>query len=321
VHRTKRKPSCVIRVVRARAVCTSSAFSVCGRGTRRVRCDDARAGERDEPDRQSWPLSTQPSRSHAWRSPSMISHHDDLRRSHHVRGVRLAPVAGIALAFIACGLGPDKAPAAPAPATVRPEPAPAQNASDVAAPNTPGNVEAPLAVPEQAVEPEKNPPATHVGERSGMRVSDVAAAQHTLSSSITSVDLRGLTDLELGFALLLVAGATGLALALGLVDRRHAFAILSALGARPNELGAFLWSEALLILLGGVAVGGALGVAVAAMLVKVLSGVFDPPPEALVIPWSYLAALVVAGTVSTGMAVLTSLRASRAGVIETLREM
>ncbi len=34
-------------------------------------------------------------------------------------------------------------------------------------------------------------------------------------------------------------------LALGLAERRRAFAILSAIGATSGQLGAFLWSEAL----------------------------------------------------------------------------
>ena len=62
--------------------------------------------------------------------------------------------------------------------------------------------------------------------------------------------------LELGFAVVMVAGATGLILALGLADRRRTFAILSALGAKPRQLDAFLWSEALLLFLTGTVIGG-----------------------------------------------------------------
>ena len=154
-----------------------------------------------------------------------------------------------------------------------------------------------------------------------LRVSDIATAQHTISSSLTSVDLRGLTRLELGFAILLVAGATGLALALGLAERRRTFAILAALGAKPAQLGAFLWSEGLLVLVGGMVVGLALGVGVAALLVKVLTGVFDPPPDALAVPWAYLGLLVACGAGTTVLAILGALRASRSGVIAALREM
>jgi putative ABC transport system permease protein len=39
------------------------------------------------------------------------------------------------------------------------------------------------------------------------------------------------------------------------------------------------------------------------MLVKLLSGIFDPPPEALSIPWLYLAAVLgcVAGSIVFGI--------------------
>jgi putative ABC transport system permease protein len=45
---------------------------------------------------------------------------------------------------------------------------------------------------------------------------------------------------------LLTAGATGLALARSLIERRRAFAILAALGAKGDQLSAFVWSAPLL---------------------------------------------------------------------------
>jgi putative ABC transport system permease protein len=53
----------------------------------------------------------------------------------------------------------------------------------------------------------------------------------------------------------------------------------------------------------------------------ILTGVFDPPPEALAVPWSYLALLGLAAVVSTVMAVVSAQLASRRLVIEALREM
>src|ERR1700674_1628344 len=81
----------------------------------------------------------------------------------------------------------------------------------------------------------------------GVKVRDIGAAQHLIGSSLTAVDLAGLTRIELVFAVIMVAGAAGLILALGLTDRQRSFAILSALGAKPRQLSAFLWSEGLLI--------------------------------------------------------------------------
>lgn len=119
----------------------------------------------------------------------------------------------------------------------------------------------------------------------------------------------------------MVAGAMGLVLALGLVERRRTFAILTALGAKKAHLGAFLWSEGLLIQLGGGVIGMALGFGVAQMLVTVLTGVFDPPPEVLTVPWAYLGLLIIAAVVSLVSAVLGARATGQRAVVETLRAL
>ncbi|WP_217478546.1 ABC transporter permease [Pararobbsia alpina] len=155
----------------------------------------------------------------------------------------------------------------------------------------------------------------------GVKVTDLGQVQHIIGSSLTAVDLGGLSRLELGFAILMVAGATGLILALGLADRRRTFAILSALGAKPRQLGAFLWSEALLVFAAGTGVGTLTGFALAWMLVKLLTGVFDPPPEFLSVPWRYLAALVSVAFVSVVLAVTGALRETRIPAVQRMREL
>ncbi|MCY9667477.1 FtsX-like permease family protein [Paenibacillus alginolyticus] len=154
-----------------------------------------------------------------------------------------------------------------------------------------------------------------------LKVTDITQAQKTISSSLTSVSLNGLTTLELSFALLLCAGSTGLILALGLAERRRTMAILSALGAKQMQIGAFLWSEGLLMLIGGGAVGIGMGFGVAQLLVQVLKGVFDPPPQWLFIPWSYMLMLVGAATVSMLAAVLSARALARKQVIGMLRQL
>jgi len=147
----------------------------------------------------------------------------------------------------------------------------------------------------------------------GVKVTDLGATQGIISSSLTAVDLHGLTRIELGFAVLMVAGATGLIMALNMAERRRTLAILAALGARDGQIGSFLWSEGLLILGGGAVIGAATGFAVAEMLVKVLTGVFDPPPEALAVPGLYLAGLAIA--------VLANQWAKRRPTAEALRHL
>lgn len=162
---------------------------------------------------------------------------------------------------------------------------------------------------------------TAVSSLPGATVTDIGSTQRLISSSLTAVDLRGLTSLELTFAILLVAGATGLILALGLAERRRAFALLTALGAKRGQLGSFLWSEGLLIQFGGGIIGIALGSGIAQMLVTILTGVFDPPPEILSIPWSYLLLLTAAAIISMVAAVLSTQMASRRPVVEALRDL
>jgi putative ABC transport system permease protein len=103
-------------------------------------------------------------------------------------------------------------------------------------------------------------------------VTTLRETQAIISSSLTAIDLRSLTDLELGFAVLMVAGVTGLILGLGLAERRRSFTILSALGARPAQLGAFLWTEGLFVVVGGAVLGIVAGIGIAEALVTILAG-------------------------------------------------
>lgn len=162
---------------------------------------------------------------------------------------------------------------------------------------------------------------TVVSSLAGAKVTDINSTQRTISSGLTAVDLHGLTRLELAFAILLAAASTGLILALGLAERRRTLAILAALGAKKRQLGAFVWSEGLVILTGGSVIGVVLGFGVAQMLVKVLTGVFDPPPEVLSIPWGYLALLAAAAIISTVVAIIATNNISHRPAVEEMRNL
>jgi putative ABC transport system permease protein len=155
----------------------------------------------------------------------------------------------------------------------------------------------------------------------GVNVRDIGTTRHLIGSSLTAVDLAGLTRIELVFAVTMVAGAAGLVLALGLADRRRGFAVLEALGAKPRQLSAFLWSEGLLIFSVGGAIGLAGGLGMAWMLVTLLTGVFDPPPDRLSTPWLYVVGLVFAAFVSIAVAVIGAQRDTRIPAVQRLREL
>ena len=63
----------------------------------------------------------------------------------------------------------------------------------------------------------------------------------------------------------------------------------------------------------------ALGSGAALALVKVLTGVFDPPPESLAIPANYLALMALAAVAATAAAVFGMIKFSGRSVTEELR--
>ncbi|MFD5536474.1 FtsX-like permease family protein [Streptomyces sp. NPDC127079] len=152
-------------------------------------------------------------------------------------------------------------------------------------------------------------------------VTDLTQTRGTVGTSLTSVDLAGLTRIELAFAVLLAAGAGGLVLALGLAERRRTFAIATVLGARPRHLRGMVLSEALLLAVAGLAGGALIGWALSEMLVKVLTGVFDPPPAALSVPGAYLALTGAAAVAAILAAALNGIRGSHRPAVEELRDL
>jgi putative ABC transport system permease protein len=150
----------------------------------------------------------------------------------------------------------------------------------------------------------------------GWRVTDVVGARSTVTtaSGLAATDLGGLARLELGFTVVFAFACSGLALALGIAERRRGLLVLAALGANSRQLGRFLNAEGRALLAGGVVGGTVVGGVIGYLLVKVLTGIFDPPPDGLVVPAPYVAGLG-AGVVIVGLAVLAAVGrlASRAG--------
>lgn len=153
----------------------------------------------------------------------------------------------------------------------------------------------------------------------GLHVKDIMDAARIVGSNLTAVDLKGLTTLELSFAAVMAAAASGLLLILGFLERKRTFAVLKALGAKPRQIAAFVWAEGVFVLIAGSLLGSLGGVAIAWMLVKLLTGVFDPPPNALAYPAVYLGSLFGAVIICTAVALSVAVRAADRRATEILR--
>ena len=127
-------------------------------------------------------------------------------------------------------------------------------------------------------------------------------------SSITTVDLSGISRIEEAFAISLAAAAMILLVAVGMAERRQELATMAAVGASTREVAAFLWTEVALVLVAGLALAAFLGWLLAEMLVALLQHVFDPPPDHLAAPWLFLGSLAGAAVVGALLAAFAARR-------------
>jgi putative ABC transport system permease protein len=145
----------------------------------------------------------------------------------------------------------------------------------------------------------------------GTKVDNIEHQSSRTSSAITTVDLSGISHIEQAFALILAAAAMALFVSLAIAERRQEFATMAAIGAPLSRMSAFLWSEAGIVLGGAVALALGLGILLSAMLVSILQHVFDPPPDALAIPWGFLGGLFGAAILATLLATAVATRGIR----------
>jgi putative ABC transport system permease protein len=155
----------------------------------------------------------------------------------------------------------------------------------------------------------------------GPSITDISTTLTAVGSSLTAVDLSGLTRVELGFALVLALASGGLVLGLGLAERRRDLAIVAALGGRRRQMRALVHVDAAVVTVAAL-LGGAIGGAVLSqVLVKVLSGVFDPPPASLAVPWAYLSFVGVLLVGGVGLASRIMSNRAAKDVTATLRDL
>ncbi|HSR95069.1 MAG TPA: FtsX-like permease family protein [Solirubrobacterales bacterium] len=145
----------------------------------------------------------------------------------------------------------------------------------------------------------------------GAIVKDIRQQTAQTVSSITTVDLTGISHLEEAFAILLAGAAMWLFVSLVVSERRHELATMAALGASLRDVGAFVRSEAAAVLGGAVLLAVFLGWLLAEMLVAMLQHVFDPPPDHLAIPWGFLGLLLLGAVLGGVLAAAVAARGLR----------
>jgi putative ABC transport system permease protein len=145
----------------------------------------------------------------------------------------------------------------------------------------------------------------------GVSVKDIRQQSVQTVSSITTIDLTGISRLEQAFAIVLAAAAMWLFVNLVVSERRHEFATMAALGASLRDIGAFVRAEAVAVLAAAVALAAALGWLLAQMLIAMLQHVFDPPPDHLAIPWGFLGLLALAAVAGALLAAAVAARSLR----------
>jgi putative ABC transport system permease protein len=143
----------------------------------------------------------------------------------------------------------------------------------------------------------------------GVVVKDIRQQATQTVSSITTVDLTGISHIEEAFTIALAAAAMWLFVSLALSERRQELATMAAVGASLRHVSAFLRSEAAIVLIASVLLAAGLGWLLSEMLVAMLRHVFDPPPDHLAVPWAFLGEL---GAAAVGGALVAGLLASRA---------
>ncbi len=140
--------------------------------------------------------------------------------------------------------------------------------------------------------------------RDGTLVKDIRRQTAQTVSSITAVNLGGISRIEEAFALVLAVAAMGLFVAVSVAERRQELATMASLGAPLRRIAVFVWSEVALVLAAALALAAVLGWLLAEMLVAMLQHVFDPPPDHLAAPWGFLGGL--AGAAALGAIAATA---------------
>ncbi len=152
------------------------------------------------------------------------------------------------------------------------------------------------------------------------QVTDLTETTARIASEVTSVDLARLVLVDVAFALVIATVGIALFLLAAFADRSRELATLSAIGAEPRQVVAAIATESGAIIGAGGAAGVIVGLLIGAVLVQILTGVFDPAPTSPAIPIVWLAVILALTIAGGALAVgLLSRRIGRLDLVSPLR--
>ena len=155
-----------------------------------------------------------------------------------------------------------------------------------------------------------------------VRIQNIDTVLKVEQSSLTSMNLGGLGDMERFYTILVVSVGLAIFLMAMINERKREFGAMRALGANLKQLRRFILAEAITI--GGLSlvIGSVIGIGLARLLVMLLGVVFTIPAKGLawpVLDLSSLAVLTLLGMFLSAW--LSSRRLASIKVVEALREL
>ncbi len=160
-----------------------------------------------------------------------------------------------------------------------------------------------------------------LGQSMTLKIVDTITATKIDESSLTSLNLVGLGNLERLYTTLIIASSFIIFLLSMLETRRKEFGIMRALGSNEMQLRALIGAETLTISSLSLLAGVSAGAVVAALFVMLLQVIFLIPPSGVIYPWLDLAGLFGLALLGVVLGVLAANRKlSSLRVAEVLRE-
>lgn len=150
---------------------------------------------------------------------------------------------------------------------------------------------------------------------------DLNGIRQRLSTSLTTLNLSALTNIDYGYTLVMLIMAIQVFGFATLLDRRKDFAVLQVMGTGWSRISALVLVEVAFAAFLGVVFGLAVGLGFAQMLTQILTAIFDPPPETIAIPWGSLGLISGLTALSAVLAsAVVSIRLARVNLAEIVRE-